>query len=62
MQEKKELTMKEQVLELVNGIRTESDIDLRETPVVFQWSYDELPDISLQLMIQEGNPNNHSVH
>lgn len=55
-------TMKEQILELVHGIRTESDIDLKETPVVFRWSYDELPDIGLQLMIQEGNPNNQVMH
>lgn len=62
MQGRVEKTMKEQIGELINGIRNESDINLKETPVVFKWVYEEYPDIGLQLVIEEIDPQEVVMH
>ena len=54
-QEKKVVTMQQQLEELVQGIRDEGEIDLKETPVLFKWVYPEDKTILYQLMIEEVN-------
>ncbi len=63
MSENKEKPMKNQLLELVEGTQKEhKDIDLKETPIIFKWSYDEEPSIEFQLLIRHNENYEEVVH
>ena len=57
--------MQEKLQKLVKGLR-EDGVDLRETPALFKWSYEEDPWIKYELLIQETDqaeiPIEDSVH
>jgi hypothetical protein len=44
--------MKEKLLEIVDHLR-DDEIDLEETPVIFEWIYEEEPHIKFKLLITE---------
>jgi hypothetical protein len=44
-------TMKDQLLNTVKQLQ-EKKIDLAVTPALFQWGYDEYPDIEFQMLIK----------
>lgn len=50
------LTMKENLIQLVDTIQNEDKIDLKETPIIFKWIYPEKKEILFQLMVQEIDP------
>jgi len=43
--------MKEKLLETVKELK-EKGINLKETPALFKWKYEEEPDVLFQLMIK----------
>lgn len=45
--------MKEKLLTTVKELR-ESGVNIKETPPLFKWTYEEEPDIIFQLLITEG--------
>lgn len=45
--------MKVEFQKLVNALREEGGIDLKETPALFQWSYEDDPYVTYELMITE---------
>lgn len=47
-------TMKEQLLNTVKELLAK-DIDLKETPALFHWQYEEYPEIEFQMLIT-GDP------
>lgn len=49
MQEEKK-SFKEQVLELVQGMK-EDDFNFEEDAAIFNWTYDETPDLQFQMVI-----------
>lgn len=49
--------MKQDCLELLENLR-EDNVDLLETPVLFNWSYVEEPKIRFSLLIEETEESN----
>ena len=49
MQEEKK-SFKEQVLELVQGMK-EDEFDFENDAAIFNWEYDELPELQFQMVI-----------
>lgn len=46
------MTMKEKLIETADKLK-EHGIDVKETPALFRWTYDERPDTLYQLMISD---------
>lgn len=45
--------MKEELMHLVNSLKEEQNIDLKETPALFRWAYKEDPFIMYEMLIKE---------
>jgi hypothetical protein len=46
------LSMKEKLIETADKLK-EHGIDVKETPALFRWIYDERPEVLYQLMISD---------
>lgn len=48
--------MKKKLLRTIEDL-IDQGIDLKETPALFKWSYDEHPDYQFQMLIKKVNPD-----
>ena len=46
------MTMKDKLIETADKLK-ENGVDVKETPALFRWSYEERPEILYQLMISD---------
>lgn len=47
--------MQIELQKLVEGLRTEGGVDLKETPVIFKWAYENDPWVVYELLIRESD-------
>lgn len=59
MESNEKKSFKEQLLELVEGMKKD-EFNFDEDAAIFNWDYDEVPDLRFQLVIfQKGNVSDH---